>query len=297
MYQLDVESLGVNYKYYSGEGVMCLCEFHNDTHPSMFVNLVEGNFYCFACGVKGNIDKLLQYTNGTKKYIPYNLKVNSSDNDEWLNLLSLQSAVDDSYLLGRGFSNEVIEKWGLLSDEDRVIIPLKKFDETIGLKVRIKNSKKGIKYLTFGHQPTYMSNFDINIVDTGFNVIITEGLLGLMRYDMLRIKCITPLSVNRAIGLRKLIENFKFNYWICFDNDIAGLLGTAKLLYVTRAFDNIKAIREPFDVDDFDLTKIDFSTEVKSPEVYVGFIQDEFGNDVFIKSCKQYANFKKSYKE
>ena len=52
-YQIDIEELNVEHKYLTHNGAMCLCEFHDDTHPSMFVNTVEQFFYCFACGEHG----------------------------------------------------------------------------------------------------------------------------------------------------------------------------------------------------------------------------------------------------
>jgi CHC2 zinc finger len=33
--------------------VQVQCCFHDDRHPSLSINLFEGNFICFACGAKG----------------------------------------------------------------------------------------------------------------------------------------------------------------------------------------------------------------------------------------------------
>ncbi len=32
-----------------------LCPFHDDHHPSLSINLINGLFNCFACGVKGDV--------------------------------------------------------------------------------------------------------------------------------------------------------------------------------------------------------------------------------------------------
>lgn len=38
-----------------------LCPFHDDNNPnSFFVNLDTGAFYCFSCGAKGDLIKLVQ---------------------------------------------------------------------------------------------------------------------------------------------------------------------------------------------------------------------------------------------
>ena len=38
----------------------CICPFHNDTHPSMNVNINKGIVKCFACGAGGNTISFIQ---------------------------------------------------------------------------------------------------------------------------------------------------------------------------------------------------------------------------------------------
>lgn len=40
-----------------------VCPFHNDMNPSMIVNLLEGTFFCFGCGVSGNAYKFVELMN------------------------------------------------------------------------------------------------------------------------------------------------------------------------------------------------------------------------------------------
>lgn len=297
MYQLDVDSLGVQYKHFSGEGVMCLCEFHNDHHPSMFVNLVEGNYYCFACGARGLIKDITNKTGGIIKFVPYNIvNNNNKDNDEWLQLLSYPVACDDAYLIERGFNNEIIEKWDVRSDEKRVIIPLKENNKVVGVKVRIKSAKKSVKYLTFGIQPTFVSNFDV--FSGSEQVVITEGLFGLMRYDMHNIKCVTPLSITRAVNLKKLIENTKHKYYVAFDNDIAGLIGTSKLLFVCNALMNQPfAFLNLFDVDEVLVTKDIFDkSTTNSFSYHINQIKEYYGDKIYKEENDKFVKFIRTYR-
>jgi len=41
-----------------GQEYMALCPFHNDTKPSLFINLEKNVFHCFGCGVSGTLKKL-----------------------------------------------------------------------------------------------------------------------------------------------------------------------------------------------------------------------------------------------
>ena len=38
-------------------GNMCVCPFHQDKHPSM--KIYEDHYYCFACGVHGDVIDLV----------------------------------------------------------------------------------------------------------------------------------------------------------------------------------------------------------------------------------------------
>lgn len=43
-----------NFKETKAGQAIGLCPFHDDTHPSLSLNLKSGVFYCFSCGNKGN---------------------------------------------------------------------------------------------------------------------------------------------------------------------------------------------------------------------------------------------------
>lgn len=45
----------------TGDEWMCTCPFHEETHPSMSVNVAKGVFVCFACGAKGHVNRIAQH--------------------------------------------------------------------------------------------------------------------------------------------------------------------------------------------------------------------------------------------
>ena len=47
----------------SSEEQKIVCPFHEDVNPSMIVNLNEGSFYCFGCGLNGDAIKFIELLN------------------------------------------------------------------------------------------------------------------------------------------------------------------------------------------------------------------------------------------
>jgi DNA primase len=45
----------------SGDELVCLCPFHNDSTPSFWANTVKGLWVCYSCGVGGGMKKLLRH--------------------------------------------------------------------------------------------------------------------------------------------------------------------------------------------------------------------------------------------
>ena len=62
---------GMNIKH---EWAKVPCCFHNDSNPSLNINLMQGHFKCFSCGAKGG-DLLafhqLRYNLGFKEAVDY----------------------------------------------------------------------------------------------------------------------------------------------------------------------------------------------------------------------------------
>ena len=66
---------------YDGYTFKIVCPFHEDVNPSMIVNLENGSWYCFGCGLSGDASKfvaLMENQNDLKSYQKF-LKILKSD--------------------------------------------------------------------------------------------------------------------------------------------------------------------------------------------------------------------------
>ncbi len=135
---MKLEKAGASYK---GK-----CPFHNEKTPSFFVSPARGNYYCFGCGVKGDIFTFVQELEGVDflgalkllaekagvvlEQLPqrdnsereklFDILEDSTDFFE-KNLLSASEA--RVYLEKRGLSNESIKAWriGYIPNEWRLL--------------------------------------------------------------------------------------------------------------------------------------------------------------------------------
>jgi len=257
-WRLNPNELNLRGHFPSGNGVMAICENpdHDDKNPSMKVDLVEQTFYCFSCGFKGTVDKLIDLTEGHKKW-EYKIESNNKFiGNEWKQFLNEPLAIDSVFLTARDITNDIVEQYGIRESEDKITIPLKNtVGEIVGLKVRLKNKlESGVKYLTFGQQPDYICNSKFVVSQTPFTinkrVWVTEGMFGLMRLSHEGLTGLTPLSANRLNGLFSLFKQTPYNqYMIMFDPDYAGYLSAMKMLYDCRGLDNVFVFNQLVDID------------------------------------------------
>lgn len=124
----------------SGANYSSCCPFHNEKSPSFVVNMQKNIFHCFGCGEGGNgIDFIMKYERmefieALKKAAQIcNIEVKESNNvatrDRFEKISKMQENLERlnvymrnnllkhekllAYLLKRGFTYEVIEKYGL----------------------------------------------------------------------------------------------------------------------------------------------------------------------------------------
>lgn len=299
---LDPDALEIQYSSITISGqAIAVCEFHDDNSPSMMVNLVEGNYYCFSCGAYGDANKLVSVTGGEQIWKHQNFSGNRATSDEWLALLKNSSGVEDSFLALRGVENQQVNKYNILSNETQVIFPLlNKRGICTGIKIRNKRAKGRAKYLTFGVMPPYITTGEFPIVaDYRDVVVITEGLFGLLRLDKLGYNAITPLSANRIEGLAKLIEVSSHDFYIAFDHDVAGYLAASKLMYLCRHCDNLFAFDRFFEIDDVETERDmpDWDNNIPAEDYNYfteGFIENEFGKAVALKTKRSFERFRRT---
>jgi DNA primase len=163
---LQVNESGKNYK--------ARCPFHNEKTPSFFISPDRGTYYCFGCGVKGDIFSFVQQFEGTDflgslkllaersgvELSSYNRGDSKDEKELWYEImeeatkffeLNFQSTPEArAYLRDRGLSDQTIESFriGYAKDAWRSVSDYllakgyKSSDlEIVGL---IKKSEKGI---------------------------------------------------------------------------------------------------------------------------------------------------------
>lgn len=121
----------------SGDEVVAKCAFHDDSSPSMYVNVRKGVFFCQSCHASGTIDKLARQVNAALTAEP-NLAALSDEiqalremeverfrvyPEAWLN----QFDFPHRYWRQRGFSKSIIKRFRLGHDAERncVTIPMR----------------------------------------------------------------------------------------------------------------------------------------------------------------------------
>lgn len=264
IYGINPIDLGLNVVHLMTDYCLCTCEFHNDRKPSMAFYYENGNFYCFACGEYGDVNKLAKQTGGyiVKGFIE---TPNKSDDlkHHWFELTKLNVNPSDSYLLERGVTPEQIVKFNIKSDDEKVVIPFYTNDEITGVKLRWKQPNGLNKYMNFGKQPLL---FGDNNFKEGDVVLVIEGIFGFFFANKYNVKCVSTLSSNRVVGVNEVFNNYSdTQFRIMFDPDNAGYYGASKLLFLNRMNDNVVGLLTFMDVDT--MCKQDFDEVLKTCKI------------------------------
>ena len=129
----------------SGEG-LGLCPFHQDSKPSLSVNLDNGLWRCFACNASGNFDQFMERIEGltTAKTIPESVV-------EGLHTALLASPKVLEWLQKiRGVSLETVKAYRLGLDGSRVCIPIKEMGEYVNIRKHSMEPVKSGKTISYG---------------------------------------------------------------------------------------------------------------------------------------------------
>lgn len=130
--EAQLRKLGLDVVSWSGDEANVRCTFHDDTNPSMRVNVTKGLYYCHGCGARG---KLAEFG---KVAVPEETQLDALSRElEQLTSTPLadrgipESALDryrglgTEWWLGRGVTDNVIDRFDLGFDVlgDAAVIP------------------------------------------------------------------------------------------------------------------------------------------------------------------------------
>lgn len=186
---------GYSFRMQGTEALMCCpCPNHkNRNEENAKFNIVSGEFICFGrCKTqygKGYISRLIHWlreTCGIEALLHYTdssflPKAEERVELDWESLLSLPLAYNHPYLIGRGVTNNTVEKLNLHFDDRRIIMPNTDVNGKIdGVNIRYLTGKK-IRYSVHGNKTHLFRLGDIVNYDRAKPLVICEGVFGMIK--------------------------------------------------------------------------------------------------------------------
>ena len=151
----DPEALGLEVVGWHGNEVLCVCPYHDDTHPSANFNIEKGVLFCFACGASKYAPQIARHLGGkVHKIMGLRADVrrrSTSPPPDWDWFNSLPLGLGNDYLAGRGVTNEMIEKFDIRSAPNAIVFPaFTQKGELVGYQVRKTDPEALPRYITRG---------------------------------------------------------------------------------------------------------------------------------------------------
>lgn len=245
--------------------VKCTNPEHDDSHPSMSIDKIQGIYHCFSCGHKGNIlkDYNIKTSLVNKKAQTIRNKIVALRNVS----LELPVGAQPFNMDYRGISIKTYQRFGAFTDpmlESNIVFPCKDISGNIicfisrhlysNVKPKYKISPPDTRLPLFPNKPVNIINNSIILVEGIFDALnlIDKGLdnvLCAFGTHTLNKNTKDKLSFLKLMGVEKIN--------IMFDGDIAGIKAAKELEEIikkTEMFD-VEVIELPKDVDPGDLTK------------------------------------------
>ena len=160
---IKLEKAGVSFK--------ARCPFHNEKTPSFFVSPMRQSYYCFGCGVKGDIFTFVEQMEGLDfrealkllaekagVELEYQRSESKTEKDKVFNVLEeatsfFEKKLEDNksaleYIVSRGVNDETIKKWhiGYAPEEWRLLYGYLQslgYDKEVILKAGLAKLKEG----------------------------------------------------------------------------------------------------------------------------------------------------------
>jgi len=224
------------------------CIFHDDTNPSLSVNLETGLFHCFACQESGNAEKFLQLV-GEKVGVTYIEELveryhkHLIDNNRFLRFLMNTKHISLETIIER--------KIGYDEVSGRYVIPVYDLNMKLVGARKYKPYATSQKIIQFGDSfPCYPA--DMLLSET---LVITEGemdALALISHGIHAITLLPPSGLKNVDEIAEHIHDKQIT--ICYDNDSTGRKLSFDVLHrVAQYTQKVKNINlEPYkDVCDF----------------------------------------------
>lgn len=224
------------------EEVKVHCPFHEDTHPSAFINTEKNLFHCFVCEKGMNEEQFLAETKGisiqSATDLLYKMKDTSSSLEEWELVYKAKLWADKEMLTKldeMGITRDTVEECELgmcyMGDKKFLAIPV--IQDGIVLSVRKYNIFKFEGFQKLYAEENSKSGLVVPYdkwIDSQATTFIFEGEKDMLMARSLGINGITLTGGANAIPHRDIINSFKDKEVVlCYDNDDAGRKGMRRV--------------------------------------------------------------------
>lgn len=272
------------------------CIFHDDTNPSLSINIEKGLFYCHACRIGGDINDFLSMV-GEKSSVSYI----ESDVEKFHEQLMNSPKLVNFLINTRKLSIEVIKERKIGYDDltGRYTIPVTDAEgKIVGLR-KYKQYATANKIISYGES---FLCYPFDVLAKNETIVITEGELDCLALNSHKIPSITllpPAAINNVDGL---VEYLKDKIVIIvYDSDSTGRKLSIDLTRKIIAFnDKVKRVDlSPYkDVTDFlsNRTSDDLVNLIYGTKYYADIEEDASIQYIPIGDVLQTENIDKRFK-
>lgn len=207
----------------NGQEMNLLCPFHDDHSPSLYINLTSGRWQCFACKAKGG---LVDFTR--------RLQLDIAPTTPTMPPLAGAATPVLKSFLDRGFTREMLSRWGIVWDADQEAMSIPVEDDNNSFLWNIWRAPEGRspKYL-------YPRGVQISSILFGFyrallksprRLILVEGPLDAIWLQEAGSPGVAVFGSSLSARQIELLHTYAISEVVlCFDNDQPGRLATEQV--------------------------------------------------------------------
>lgn len=264
--------------------VSCPNSIHSKNNKNAVYNYLTYEFICHSCKKQFGKNSLQELLNWIRAFYPELLlveigleeiqKIKSQMELDWRYLATQPLAHDHPYLAKRKIDNSTVDKFGIVSADNKVAFPLYDWDTNL-VGYQVRHLKGKIKYQHFGAKTPFGFQFWSQYKPD--LLVLTEGVFGALRGYQAGYQTMAVLG---AGGIKDC--NVLAKFWevvLCFDNDEAGYNLAAKMKRRCKNIDFSFCIPGEFDEMDPDEWKKRIDT--RRPLMY-NYLEKVYGKEHYL---------------
>ena len=207
------------------------CPYHNDEHNSATLNVVTGEFYCFACHKHAKKEETQEFfgeilAGGSNKEHLEKVRKRMQEFNKIMEQYHKLEMKYHPYLRHRGVTEDQMYEFGIKVSPQGIFFPLIKSGRFIGVHMRQFSGLP--KYLTITKEPKMI--WPDMPTDNVF--ILTEGVFGALRLRRFGYNAYAMLGAglsNAQVNMLKSAMTYADNIYAFFDPDPPGIKTMKKL--------------------------------------------------------------------